>query len=242
MKYVNRYIRIFSFYLVVIILFLFGTFVGNKTVSVIARNMPISYSHTIVIDPGHGGFDGGATSCTGRLESEYNLEISLKLYEIFRLLGYHSRIIRKTDTAVNVAGESIAQKKVSDLKERVRIANGDDRNILISIHQNTFSDSQYSGAQVFYANSSQSEKFAEEVQRSLASNLQPESTRKCKKGTGIYLLEKCSCPGILVECGFLSNKQEEANLREDHYQMMLASVIAIGTISWIGILDQVNIA
>ena len=123
---------------------------GSKAVTVISEKIPLEREHCIIIDAGHGGVDGGATSCTGRLESTYNLEISLRLNDLFHLLGYDTRMIRTTDISVYTKGESIAQKKISDLKERVRIANETPNALLLSIHQNNFSDSRYSGAQIFY--------------------------------------------------------------------------------------------
>lgn len=233
MNRIGQTIRIVSFYIFVIGLFLLGTTLGNKTVSVIAQSIPVPHSYTIVIDPGHGGEDGGATSCTGKLESAYNLEIALRLNDFFHLMGYRTILIRETDSSVYTRGETISQKKVSDLKERVRIVNETPGSILISIHQNIFSDSRYSGAQVFFSASPGSEAYAKALQEQLVSQLNPGSNRMSKKGSGIYLLEKCSSPGILVECGFLSNPQEEANLSTPSYQQKLCAIIVASTISWL---------
>lgn len=199
---------------------------GSKAVTVIAEHSPPDRSHCIIIDAGHGGVDGGATSCTGITESAYNLEISLRLNDLFRLLGYDTRMIRSTDISVYTKGETIAQKKISDLKERVRITNETENALLISIHQNTFPDSRYSGAQVFYASTEGSKVLARQLQTAFIDALNPGSRRQCKKSDGIYLMEHITRPGILVECGFLSNPQEEANLRSREYQQKLCCVIA----------------
>lgn len=199
---------------------------GSKAVTVIAEHSPPDRSHCIIIDAGHGGVDGGATSCTGITESAYNLEISLRLNDLFRLLGYDTRMIRSTDISVYTKGETIAQKKISDLKERVRITNETENALLISIHQNTFPDSRYSGAQVFYASTEGSKVLARQLQTAFIDALNPGSRRQCKKSDGIYLMEHITRPGILVECGFLSNPQEEANLRSRKYQQKLCCVIA----------------
>lgn len=199
---------------------------GSKAITVIAENTPIDREHCIIIDPGHGGEDGGATSCAGILESTYNLEISLRLNDLFHLLGYDTRMTRTTDTSIYTKGETIAQKKVSDLKERVRIVNETENALLLSIHQNTFSDSRYSGAQVFYSGTQGSELLARQLQRSFVSTLNPGSNRKCKKSDGIYLMEHIDCTGVLIECGFLSNAEEEARLRSGEYQKKLCCVIA----------------
>ena len=180
----------------------------------------------IVLDAGHGGEDGGATSCTGVLESGINLEITLRLRDLLHLLGRETRMIRTSDISVYTKGGSIAQKKMSDLKERVRIVNTTPNAMLLSIHQNNFSDSRYSGAQVFYADTQESERLAKVLQCALISSLNKGSNRKCKQSDGVYLMEHISCPGILVECGFLSNPAEEARLRSPDYQRKLCCVIA----------------
>ena len=115
---------------------------------------------------------------------------------------------------------------MSDLKERVSIVNSTPNAMLLSIHQNNFSDSRYSGAQVFYADTQGSERLAKVLQCALISSLNKGSNRKCKKSDGVYLMEHISCPGILVECGFLSNPEEEARLRSRDYQQKLCCVIA----------------
>lgn len=212
-------------HLVVISILLVSVLAGNNTVTVFSEQSAIKERTCIVIDAGHGGTDGGATSCTGMLESELNLQIALRLNDLLHFTGYQTLMIRTDDRSVYTEGETIAAKKVSDLKERVRIANSEDHAVLISLHQNFFADNRYSGAQVFYAASAGSADLAQEMQRSLIANLNPGSTRSCKKGEGIYLMEKIQCTGVLVECGFLSNPQEEAKLRNSIYQQQLCCVI-----------------
>lgn len=206
-------------------IFLLFIHAGSKAVTVIAQSLPPERDHCIIIDAGHGGEDGGATSCAGVLESEYNLNIALRLNDLFQLLGYRTKMIRTEDISVYTKGETLSQKKMSDLKERVRICNETEGAILLSIHQNMFSDSQYSGAQVFYAKSPGSESLAEKMQNLLVSSLNPGSHRKSKKGNNIYIMERIVCPGVLVECGFLSNPQEEAKLRTEKYQKQICCVI-----------------
>ena len=181
MKGKRTVLTISGFYILVFVLFLLGTFLGSRSVTVIAENLPMERSHRIIIDAGHGGEDGGTTSCTGKLESGYNLEIALRLDDLFHLLGYDTVMIRKTDTSVYTKGGTIAQKKVSDLKERVRIVNSTDGALLVSIHQNHFSDGKYSGPQVFYADNPESEKLAKLLQSQLVSSLCPENNRREKK-------------------------------------------------------------
>ena len=202
---------------------------GSRAVSVISENLPISRNRCIIIDAGHGGVDGGATSCTGVLESKLNLDIALKLNDLMHLLGYKTRMIRTSDISVYTKGETIAQKKVSDLKERVRIVNETEDGILISIHQNTFSDSQYSGAQVFYGAEGEGAALAAAMQDAFCRTVNPGSSRKSKKAETVYLLQNIDRTAVLVECGFLSNPKEEAQLRSDDYQRKLCCVIASAT-------------
>lgn len=224
----GNWIACLPFYLLVGILLIGICDVCSLAVTTVIQILPVTRNHTIVIDAGHGGMDGGATSCTGVLESGLNLEISMRLNALLQLLGYDTRMIRTTDTSVGTEGQTIAQRKMSDLKERVRIANQTENAILVSIHQNTFSDSRYGGAQVFYASGDGSKALAERLQSGFVSALNPGSKRKCKKSEGVYLMEHIHCPGVLVECGFLSNPQEESNLRSREYQLDLCCVIASG--------------
>lgn len=221
-------------YLLIICTVLAAVFWGSRTVTVISETRPIERKHCIVIDAGHGGEDGGATSCTGKLESAFNLEIALRLNDLLHLMGYETRMIRTGDISVYTKGETIAQKKVSDLKERVRIINETENGILVSIHQNQFTDGRYHGAQVFYAGTEGSDRLAKVMQELLIQSLNPENTRKCKRAEGIYLMEHIDRTGVLVECGFLSNPEEEAMLRQPEYQKMLCCVISGAVSEYIG--------
>lgn len=213
-------------YLVLLACFLLVGIGGSHAVTVLSENAPIANRTTVIIDAGHGGVDGGATSCTGVLESKLNLEIALRLDDLMHLLGIRTTMIRTTDVSIHTEGETIAAKKVSDLKERARIVNETDQALLISIHQNYFSDKRYSGAQVFYADTDGSQVLAMAIQDGFAANLSRENHRKAKNAKGIYLMEHIGCSGVLIECGFLSNPQEEALLRQEDYQKKLSCVIA----------------
>lgn len=201
------------------------TLLTDRAVTVMSGSVSKG-GHTVVIDAGHGGVDGGATSCTGVLESSINLEIALRLEDMFRLLGYKTRMIRTQDISVYTEGETIAAKKVSDLKERLRMIAETETPLVVSIHQNYFSDGRYKGAQVFYPTTDGSEVLAKKLQETFLETLNRGSNRQAKKSTGIYLMEHIRCTGVLVECGFLSNPQEEALLRSSEYQMKLCAVIA----------------
>ena len=209
-------------YIGIILLTLTLASLGSRAVAVISQSLPIRREHCFVIDPGHGGMDGGAISCTDKPESAYNLEISLRLRDLMHFLGYNTKMIRTEDVSVHTSGDTIARKKLSDLKERVRICEETDGAILLSIHQNTFPDSRYYGPQVFFSAWEGSEELAGIIQNSL----DPEGKRRIKRADGIYLMEHTSCPGVLIECGFLSNHQEEAKLRSGEYQKFLCCHIA----------------
>lgn len=218
--------RLFPIYFVIIFLFVLSAIWGSKATTVMSENKPILGRTCIILDAGHGGEDGGAVSCTGVCESQINLEIALRLESLLHFLGYDTSMIRTTDRSVYTAGETIAARKVSDLKERVRIVNEAENALLVSIHQNYFTDGKYSGAQVFYNNHTQSRSLAEHIQSELVRHLNPGSNRKSKKADGIYVMEHVCCPSVLIECGFLSNPEEEAKLRNSEYQKALSCVIA----------------
>lgn len=212
------------FYCPILLLTLCVIHWGSRAVTTISqRNLP-ARGPCIIVDAGHGGEDGGATSCSGILESQFNLEISLRLNDLLQFMGYDTKMIRTTDSAVHTEGETIAARKRSDLNNRVRMVNGTDDAILLSIHQNTFPDERYSGPQVFYANGS--EQLAKHFQTELNRNLSPNSSRQAKIAKGVFLMEHISTPGILIECGFLSNPQEESELRSPSYQQKISCVIA----------------
>lgn len=233
MQKYRKYLSFLPIYLLVFSVFILAALWGSRTVTVMAENAPLEGRKCIIIDAGHGGEDGGATSCTGVLESAVNLEIALRLDDLFHLLGYDTAMIRTTDISVYTQGETIAQKKVSDLKQRVSLINQTKNALLVSIHQNHFSDSRYSGAQVFFAPNAGSEALAKALQASFVETVNLGSNRNCKKADGIYLMQHIDCTGVLVECGFLSNPEEEAKLRSADYQKQLCCVIAATVSSYL---------
>ena len=213
-------------YFIVVACFLTATWWGSEAVTVISQEIPVERNHTIVIDAGHGGEDGGAVSCTGAKESDINLEIARRVNDLLHLLGCRTRMIRNADISIYTAGQTLAQKKVSDLRERVRIVNETEDPILLSIHQNTFPDTRYSGAQFFYNGDVDSKALADTLQQRFGQTLNPGSSRQSKKADGVYLMENIRCTAVLAECGFLSNPGEEILLRSQAYQQKIAGVLA----------------
>lgn len=233
MKYVYYLQKFWLLYLITGIVCICAAFGTSEAVTTMVQNSPVERNQIIVIDAGHGGEDGGATSCTGVLESQINLQIALRLNDLCHLLGYETRMIRTTDTSVYIEGNTIAQKKASDLKQRAKFVNETEKAILISIHQNTFPVGKYSGAQVFYNGNVGSKTFAERLQTAFAQTINPGSNRKCKNADGVYLMQNVKCTAVLVECGFLTNPEEEARLRASTYQQKICCVIASALSSYL---------
>ncbi len=215
-----------SFYILFILAVLAGIGILSRSVSVMAENQAPEREICIIVDPGHGGEDGGAISVSGKAESGYNLAIAMRLNDLLHLLGYETRMTRTSDISVYTKGGTLAQKKVSDLKERVRICNEPENALLLSIHQNFYPDERYAGPQVFYAPTEGSSQLAKQLQHVLSAELRPGSSRGAKKAGGIYLMEHVRCPAVLIECGFLSNYPEEAALRNPEYQKQISGLIA----------------
>ncbi len=186
---------------------------------------------TVIIDPGHGGEDGGAVGVDGILEKEINLAVSEKLEVILNLCGINTDMTRRTDNSLSgEGGETVRKRKVSDIKKRVERINEIQEATLISIHQNSFPEEKYKGAQVFFSERNlNSEALAKTVQNSLKEGIDNGNNRKEKKSEKtIYILNNVNCPAILIECGFLSNYEEAYLLKKDTYRTKLATCIAAG--------------
>lgn len=186
----------------------------------------------VVCDAGHGGVDGGAVAQDGTLEKDLNLQISLIAVDLFRLMGYNVTATRTDDRSIHDDGaQTIREKKVSDIHNRLAMINETDADFMISFHQNKFEQSKYRGTQVFYGGLNDASKpLAESVQKSVRQLIQPENNREVKKGgKSIYLLYHCKKPIILVECGFISNSDELHLLKQDDYQKKICFAVLCGT-------------
>lgn len=183
---------------------------------------------TVVIDAGHGGEDGGAVSLSGVPESGINLSIALKLDQILGLYGVAPVLLRSEDVSLHdSSAQTLREKKVSDLHNRVAVIEAAENATLISIHQNTFQGARYHGAQVFYANPELSLPLAQLTQDLLRQTLDPGNARAPKPiPDTVYLMNHITCRAILVECGFLSNPEEDLLLQTAGYQTKLASTLA----------------
>lgn len=190
----------------------------NKTYAEEIKNKRI-----VLIDPGHGGIDGGAKSKNGTVEKDINLSMSIKLKKILESKGYVVHMTREDDKELN-------SKKAADLSERCKMKKDTNCDIFISIHQNMFAQTTCFGAQVWHADNEKSKILAEDVQESVKENVQDQNKRiaKCAKTEYKILRDGYDGASIIVECGFLSNQAEEAKLKTDEYQYKIVNGIALG--------------
>ncbi|MDE7172140.1 MAG: N-acetylmuramoyl-L-alanine amidase [Oscillospiraceae bacterium] len=204
------------------------SWLGSSRPKSVAATASVGGQWTLILDAGHGGEDGGASTAAGDKESDINLAIVQKTQALMIFLGVEPRLSRETDISLHSGGaETIRQKKVSDLKNRVALVESTQGAILLSVHQNHFTDSRYSGSQVFFNSDDISRQWGESTQEVLRQILSPGNDRKAKPmPDGIYLFDHISCPAILVECGFLSNGEEAALLLTGAYQRKIAIALA----------------
>lgn len=191
----------------------------------------------ILIDPGHGGLDGGAVSKNGTIEKGINLEISKKLKTELEDEGYKVYLTRENDSSLEGIEGTIRRKKVDDLNNRCKMKKDLNCDAFISIHLNMFTSSKAKGAQVWYSDYEASKGFATEIQNSLKENLDKENNRIPKPANNQYkiLRDKYPAPCVIVECGFLSNYEEEQLLKSEEYQQKLAKALAKGVINYYSI-------
>ncbi len=205
----------------------------NKTASLSTTQKA---APVIVIDPGHGGFDGGASSSDGTPEKDINLNISLYLRDCLKCYGFNTVLTRETDMSLESdPSATLRTRKTSDIHNRFDIMENTANSVFVSIHQNHYSVEKYSGAQVFYSpgDSEHSSLLAGCIQASIISDVQPNNTRLIKEcGTSVYLIYNAVKPAVLVECGFLSNNAEAESLKSTDYQKKLARAIARGIIDY----------
>lgn len=182
---------------------------------------------TLILDPGHGGVDGGASTPAGYKESDINLAIVLKAESLLAFLGVDAVLTRSQDISIHDAScTTIREKKVSDLKNRVSLINSTPNAMLISVHQNTFTDPRYHGSQVFYACDELSVQWGAYTQNLLRSTLDSNNKRNAASVPDhLYLFKHINCPALLIECGFLSNGEDAALLLTDSYQRKIAAVL-----------------
>ena len=184
-------------------------------------------SKIILIDAGHGGMDGGTSSKNGTLEKEINLSIAIKIKETLQKSGYEVVMTREEDTGPNLKSGTIRAKYIEDLKNRCDLKKSSNCDMLISIHLNYFEQSKYYGAQVWYSNYKDSVTLGSVIQKNFKTDLDPNNKRVPKAAKNSYKLlrENDTMPSVIVECGFLSNNEEEQKLKSGEYQEKIADSI-----------------
>jgi len=188
----------------------------------------------VIIDAGHGGEDPGAIGKNGIYEKNLNLEIANLVGKTLSEKGFAVVYTRTEDKLLYSEEENVkGLRKISDLKNRCKIAAEYPNSIFISIHMNSYSDPKYSGLQVYYSqNNEESKILAAEIQASVKEQTQPENNRVIKAGTDIYVLENTQNTSVLIECGFLTNYSECVKLSEKEYQKQLSLSIVCGIINY----------
>ena len=191
----------------------------------------------VIIDAGHGGEDVGATGVNGVFEKDLNLSLAFMLGEMLNEKGIAVVYTRTEDKMLYKESENIKGiRKISDLKNRCKIAKNYPNALFVSIHMNTFGESKYSGLQVYYSNNNHdSERLASAIQANVKREVQPDNNRKIKAGKDIYILENIDNVSVLIECGFLSNPEEAKKLSQKEYQKMLSFSIICGIIEYMNI-------
>ena len=198
---------------------------------------PALTEYVYIIDAGHGGMDGGAVGADGTLEKELNLAVAKKLSALLEASGSEC-VMTRSDDRMLVDDSVKSHRKMQDLRTRVETAEKaaltDKTPIFISIHMNNFTSRSYSGLQVWYSkNDGRGKLLADDIQKAAREYLDPENKREIKAaGSSIYVLDRIKAPAVLVECGFLSNPDECAKLRDDEYQTALAMTIFSGIASF----------
>ncbi len=202
-------------------------FLSRQAAQVSVTTKNTEKSQVIAVDPGHGGTDPGMIGVDGLEEKGINLEISMKLSELLKEKGYRVVMTRKEDKGLS--DPSASNKKAQDMQRRIAFLEEANPVLTVSIHQNSFSDQNVRGSQVFYyENSVEGKNLAEKIQESMNKSLAPKRPRMIKANTSYYLLKRSKGTLVIVECGFLTNSEEAELLKTETYQQKAAEAIAEG--------------
>ncbi len=206
---------------------------NDKREDVPTVSLPVS-GKTIVIDAGHGKPDEGAQSSRGTTEAETNLKIALKLQNLLEQSGSSVVLTRSDENAIyDLDAKTLKEKKISDIHNRVKIGNESSADIFVSIHLNKIPQQQYDGWQTFYnVQNAEGQKLAVAIQNNLNKAIDKENNRVAKSIENVYIVKHVEIPMTIVECGFLSNPEEEKKLLEDEYQNRLAWGIYNGIVDY----------
>lgn len=212
------------FITIIIIVTILGIEITNKKENTVSTvTLPVT-NKTIVLDAGHGYPDEGAESKNGVSEASINLIITQKVQLLLEQSGCNVILTRSDENGIyDLDSATLKEKKVSDIKNRVKIGNESSADAFVSIHLNKIEQSQYYGWQTFFRQGdNQSEELAKSIQEELNASIQKENKREALKITGKYIIDHVEIPTTIVECGFLSNPEEEQLLQQDEYQNKIA--------------------
>lgn len=208
----------------------------DKNVAKVDSENYLRRKPVIILDAGHGGEDGGAVASDGTNEKDINLAITKDISALFEVFAINYVAVRTEDVSVGDNDlPTLRERKRSDIKNREELVNSTPEAVFLSIHQNMYDAAKYRGTQVFYgAQNPNSEILAQEIQDAVKNRLQPDNTRRIKpSGDNIYLLYNAKAPSVMVECGFLSNPEELALLKDDNYRKQISYSIFCGLQSYL---------
>lgn len=194
----------------------------------------------IVLDAGHGGLDSGAVGTSGVLEKDINLSIVLTLRDMFEMSGFEVVLTRDEDISIYDPGvEGIREQKLNDMDNRLEIIQSYPDSIFLCIHQNNFTDPRYFGGQMFYNNNNPKNRTLAQIMQNKFAQLQPGNGREIKlSGNELYLLRFNKNPSLMIECGFLSNPEEEQQLSTWEYQQKVAFTIYGGVMEFLDATEE----
>lgn len=218
--------------LVMVVIFMISALLVGKTVSSYVSSDKVAErngTYVVILDPGHGGNDPGKIGVNKKKEKDINLQMAKKVKEKLEKENITVKMTRTKDEGLY--SKTARNHKIEDMKERVRIINEEKPNAAVSIHQNSYTAENVKGAQVFYfTHSKEGKEAAERMQESLRM-FDTENKREAKANNTYYMLKKTNCPTIIVECGFLSNREEAEKLADEGYQEKMATVICNGIVN-----------
>lgn len=220
---------------VLLILVLLTCIISMPNNKSIFANTNANLTQKIILDAGHGGFDGGAVANDGTVEKDINLNICLSLASLLKQNGFKVIMTRTADVSTeDIESDKIASKKKSDLKNRLMLMKKHEDAVFVSIHLNKFTTSAACGSQIFYSgNDEDSKKLSDLIQNSIVNKIQKDNKRVNKKATSsTYILHNATVPAVLVECGFISNKNELQLLKTEEYQNKMAFCIYCGILDF----------
>ncbi len=212
---------------------LFSMFVVAREGAVYVNSVQVENKKSVcvVIDAGHGGTDPGKVGVNDQLEKDINLKIARILKQFLQAEGITVVMTRENDAGLYE--EDASNKKVQDMKKRLEIIETANPVLVVSIHQNSYHEEYVKGAQVFYYETSQNSKRLAQILQEQLRNLDPENSRQCKGNDSYFLLKKTTKPIVIVECGFLSNREEAEKLSTELYQEKMAWNIHMGIMKYL---------